>query len=364
MKIHLVIWSLGVGGAERAITELANHLSERQEVSLVLLSPKKQEIFYELNQNINIIQNTQKKRGLVPLFFLLGLVFSRLMFLRSLFRKSKPDLLISFIDLTNVFVLISRLGLQFPVIISERIDPHYHRVSFLTSFLRKILYRFANALVVQSSNAQAFFSKEVQEICKIIPNAAKNFEMKKREYSSCEKILTVGRLNGQKDQKSLILAFSKLASKYEKISLTIYGEGVERANLEALIKDLDLKNRVHLPGVVKGMEEVLLAGDLFVFPSVYEGFPNALCEAMALGLPVIASSCSGNVDVIRDGVDGRLFKVGDVEGMAALMEEFINSEALRVQYGNKAKEVVDRFSSERIYKEWDDLILELASKKK
>src|SRR5690606_29753976 len=104
---------------------------------------------------------------------------------------------------------------------------------------------------------------------------------------------------------ALITAFSEIVLQKPDITLTIYGEGAERQNLESLIRGLNLTASVFLPGTVRDVEGIMYQADLFVFPSHYEGFPNALCEAMAMGLPVIASNCSGNIDIIREGVDGR-----------------------------------------------------------
>lgn len=101
-----------------------------------------------------------------------------------------------------------------------------------------------------------------------------------------------------------------------------------------------------------------MEADLFVFPSLYEGFPNALAEAMSVGLPVTASNCSGNIDIVRDGIDGRLFPVGDIPKLTALMEELLNDPNTRRRLGEEAKTVAERFHPNLIFHKWDQFIRE------
>ena len=152
------------------------------------------------------------------------------------------------------------------------------------------------------------------------------------------------------------MAVSEIASQNERLKLIIYGEGAMRSALESLIQELKLTERVFLPGTVKDIEAALYQADLFVFPSHYEGFPNALCEAMAVGLPVIASNCSGTIDIIRDGVDGRLFPIGDVHQLTVLLKELIEDAAQRVTLSKGALSLPDRFSEASIFKLWDDVL--------
>ena len=115
-----------------------------------------------------------------------------------------------------------------------------------------------------------------------------------------------------------------------------------------------------LPGLTTNVGEALIQADLFVFPSRYEGFPNALCEAMALGLPVIASNCSGNIDIVRNGIDGRLFPMGDVSALTDTMRTLINNPPHCSHLGQAARDVCQRFHPDRLLKEWDEVINEAA----
>lgn len=115
---------------------------------------------------------------------------------------------------------------------------------------------------------------------------------------------------------------------------------------------------ISLPGATQEIHQKLMEVDLFIFPSLYEGFPNALVQALSVGLPVIASNCSGNIDIVRDGIDGRLFPVGDVLNLAALIEELLNDPDARKRLAEEAKTVAECFHPDLIFHKWNQLIRE------
>jgi glycosyltransferase involved in cell wall biosynthesis len=210
---------------------------------------------------------------------------------------------------------------------------------------------------VQTQSTANYFPKKFQKSIQIIPNPVVTpAKQKTGILNRVKNIISVGSLTPQKNQTTAILMFSKLAPIFPELTLTIYGEGTKRNNLEQLITNLNLKNRVFLPGTTKDINKALLEADLFIFPSEYEGFPNALCEAMAIGLPVIASNCSGNIDIIRDKIDGRLFPVGDVETLTNIATELIEDYKQRQLLSENAKTVCDRFGVNKIFNTWDKSI--------
>lgn len=355
MHLTLVISSLNPGGAERVLSGLANHwVSQGHQVSLVTFAASTDIPFYQLDPRINLIQLDQTKAESSFLKRSWN-ILRRILCLRRTLKKLKPDLVVSFIDVINMTTLLAATGLKVPVIVSERTNPLAHHLPILYQKFRNILYPKASKIVVQTESAARYF-KGMSNIS-VIPNAiaevVQGQEGTKREV---RKLVSVGRLCPFKGFATLIQAFSHLLPKYPDLSLTIYGEGAERGNLERLIADLNLQEKVHLPGVTQNIQEALLAADMFVFPSLYEGFPNALCEAMAVGLPVIASNCSGNIDVVQDGVDGRLFPVGDVNALVALMEELIKNPEECQRLSLNAQKISERFHPTRILKLWDDLL--------
>ena len=380
MHINLIISSLNSGGAERALSDLANHLILKQyQVTIIMFAAPQNLIFYKLSPQINIIQIGQlqnlDKDGFVfwcnKFNFLSYLIrfkniLKRIIVLRKTICYLTPDLIISFVDITNITTIIATLGLKIPLIVSERTNPFYHRIPKLYQRLRRWLYPMANYIVMQTEAAALYF-KDIFPVFNttahnaanliVIPNAVRK-PCNKKEFllQNVNRAISIGRLCPYKGFDTLIRAFAKIINYFPDLTLTIYGEGDERSNLENLIKSLNMQNRIFLPGVTKNVEEALISSDLFVFPSHYEGFPNALTEAMAAGLPVIASNCCGNVDLVVDRVNGCLFPVGDVDALATVMQELLGNFELRSKLSLATRKIVEQFSEDRIYAKWQEII--------
>ena len=115
-----------------------------------------------------------------------------------------------------------------------------------------------------------------------------------------------------------------------------------------------------MPGVVKDPERWMARCTFFVLPSRFEGFPNALLEAMAMGCPVIATDCdSGPRDIVRDGMDGLLVPVEDVEALAGAMRRLASDEALRRRLGDAAQSVRVRYAKKKIVQQWREIVEEV-----
>lgn len=363
MRIALVISSLTSGGAERVLSELANAWVLRgHKVSLITLSGPDIQPFYPLDRQIQVNHLDQFDKVEVCFFRRLKNIVKRLFKLRKSLKLTNPDVILSFVDVTNIITLFASIGLGIPVVVSERIHPGYHSLPSLYKAARKLIYHRADKVVSQTISASSYFTTLPEEKKIVIPNQViKAYRLKQERdiLKPINQIISVGRLCIQKDFVTLILAFEKIMNHNQHLRLIIYGEGEERQNLERLIQDLSLTEQVFLPGAIQDIEKALCQADLFVFPSLYEGFPNALCEAMAVGLPVIASNVPGNRDVIREGVDGRLFNVGDDAQLARLMEELIRDPSQRVQLSEGALDLPNRFRQESILQKWEEVLVEV-----
>lgn len=352
MRIALVISSLGSGGAERVMCDLANYWSDQHEVFLVTLDKEENKPFYSLASNIRLLQLDQMCFEPSSLMRVWNII-KRFKRLRQALKEIQPNVCLSFVDVTNVTVLLATIGLKFPVVVSERSHPAFHVIPALHRKLRQFLYRRAQCVVVQTGAAREYFAN-MQRVL-VVPNAVST-QSQGSISKEVRHIVSVGRLCVSKGFDDLIRAFAFLSASYPNLSLTVYGEGEDRIRLENLIDALGMKERVCLPGATSNVIQQIAKADMFVFPSQYEGFPNALCEAMAVGLPVIASQCSGNTDIVRDGVDGRLFPVGDVHMLESLMLELINDVEQRKRLSKEAAQISNRFSRQRVLALWDDVI--------
>ena len=170
-------------------------------------------------------------------------------------------------------------------------------------------------------------------------------------------IVAAGRFSREKGFDVLIEAFGLLASRHPDWTLTILGDGSERRALEAAIDRFGLRGRICLPGLVSRPAAVLRQAELFVCPSRVEGFPNALCEAMACGLAVIATATDGSLAILRHNQNGLLVPRDDHRALAAAMERLMTDGDLRSRLGQRAAEVTSRFALERILPQWEALLL-------
>lgn len=357
MRLTLIIASLNSGGAQRVLCELANYwIKKGHQVSLVTLDPLNSSSFYDLNPMVKQVNLNQQSSTRFFLKRALN-ILKRLFYLRVAIKNLKPDRIISFVDITNITTLIASLGLKIPIIVSERSHPAYYHIAVFYRLLRQLLYWKALRVVVQTESAASYFT-DLSNV-QVIPNGVTlplKVKVEQDYFVEVRNIISVGRLCPFKGFDTLIRAFSNLLQYYPDLRLTIYGEGLERSKLEQLIENLALEKKVYLPGATKTIQEVLIQADLFVFPSHYEGFPNALSEAMAVGLPVIASDCVGNIDIVREGIDGRFFPIGDVERLTVIVRELIADPLQRQRLGLEAQTLPKRFKTASILAQWDQAI--------
>jgi GalNAc-alpha-(1->4)-GalNAc-alpha-(1->3)-diNAcBac-PP-undecaprenol alpha-1,4-N-acetyl-D-galactosaminyltransferase len=219
--------------------------------------------------------------------------------------------------------------------------------------LRKLVYRFSNALIVQTRYDKEKYNRLANAF--VINNPLNLREMILNNTRAGKNILAVGRLNKQKGFDRLIKAFSHLAPKDWK--LAIIGEGSERSNLEKLIYDLNLEDYISLPGITKAIEKWYKKSSIFVLSSRNEGFPNVLCEAMAYGCACISFDCiAGPNEIITDKVDGYLVKNGDVDALSEKMDFLINNSEERRRIGKEAMKISDRLNIDSIMSKWDKII--------
>jgi GalNAc-alpha-(1->4)-GalNAc-alpha-(1->3)-diNAcBac-PP-undecaprenol alpha-1,4-N-acetyl-D-galactosaminyltransferase len=353
-RITFVVGHLGLGGAERMICLMSAFWAERGDhTEIVTLTHGQRPPVYDVHPQVkwtDVDFSSVRRRALPKLRTL-----ACLRELRRAIRRTRPDLVVSFLSTTNVFTLLATLGMRVPVIVSERNDPHFDLMDPRRTRLREWLYPMATRLVVQTNGALNYFNGRSRQRGVVIPNpVVVPPGAGLADPASSRVVVGLGRLAEQKRFDWLIEAFAKAAADRPDWTLEIWGEGDERASLEALVAKLGLRDRVRLPGLTRDAVSVLRRGSIFVLSSRYEGFPNALCEAMATGLPAVSFNCpSGPSDIVRHGTDGMLVPVGDVDGLARHLRLLITDSATRIALAKRAPEVIERFSLARVMAMWD-----------
>ena len=360
MRIAFVIYSLAAGGAERVASTMINHwVSAGERVTLVTLDSVERD-FYRIDARVKRIALGLTSESKNWREFI-GNNLRRVQSLRALFRGSEFDVVVSFIDKTNVLVLLATLGLGVPVIVSEHIDPRKHSVGRVTAGLRRVLYPSARAVVVLTAGISQWARRIVRkEAIYVIPNPiGEQFlgSHGSNGTSAHHTVVAMGRMEPQKGFDRLLTAFAKCAERHPEWTLRIVGEGAERPRLHALAVKLGLESRIRLDTVTKEPEKVLRDSDLFVLSSRYEGFPMVLLEAMACGLPVISFDCpSGPREMIREGIDGVLVPPDDVETLAKAMDRLMGAQQERRRLAARAVEVSERFSLPRVMAMWGEVL--------
>jgi glycosyltransferase involved in cell wall biosynthesis len=360
VKLLFFIASLQCGGAERVCATLCNHWAEKGwDVTLATFDDGSEPPFFPIDPRVRRRTLGLRRRS-TSVAHSVWNNLRRVPRLRRTILEDRPDRVVSFIDGTNVLTLLAARGTGIPVVVSERTNPARHRIPRPWRILRRLTYAWADAIVVQTEDAVRFFPAAWRRRIAVVPNpvpAAEAGPAPQRAKGGRRRIVALGRLDPPKGFDLLIDAFASVAGARPEWDLVIFGEGPERGALEAMIARAGLGARVDLPGVVATPREAFEGSDLFVLSSRYEGFPNALCEALAAGLPAIAFDCrSGPAEILRDGVDGRLVPAEDVRGLAVAILELTGDETRRRTLAARGPEIAQRFSVDRIAGLWEAIL--------
>jgi GalNAc-alpha-(1->4)-GalNAc-alpha-(1->3)-diNAcBac-PP-undecaprenol alpha-1,4-N-acetyl-D-galactosaminyltransferase len=357
MRLTLVIASLGRGGAERTASVLASAWAERG-FNVTMITLEREDVpAYPLHSAV-VLRQLKLRNGKAK-HILHGLVRNLRMVraLRNAIRDSEPHVLISFMDISNILALVAAAGLDTRVIVTEHVHPAYHYIGWHWRALRRFLYHRADALVCVSRPILDWFQTNLRITGYIIPNPVALAPWPENVGQTRDQerhlIVGMGRLIEQKGFDLLLASFAQVAARHSDWSLKVIGEGPLRSQLEALSQKLNLTGQVEFTGALYDPFPTLRAADLFVFSSRFEGFGNALCEAMACGVPAISFDCpSGPSEIIRNGVDGLLVPAQDVTALAAAMDHLMSNPHKRARLAARAPEVTERFGLTRVLRLW------------
>ena len=355
-KIMFYINAIHHGGAERVLCNLATKFSECG-YQCILVTSFRAEWEYSYGNKVKRISLFEHNiKGFVSRN--LSLVRA----LREVIKKESPDIVISFMAEPNYRSIISCLGLKTKTLISVRNDPDREYPNKIFKILAKTLYLFADGIVFQTADAQAWFSKRIRNKSRIIHNQIEDSFFNVKPSGMRRDIVSVGRLVEQKNHALLIKAFAQICEEIDD-NLIIYGEGEKGTELESLAANLGISHRVKLPGAVVDVPNAIKNAKIFVLSSDFEGMPNALLEAMALGLPCISTDCpcGGPKYLFDNEKNGILTKVGDAGDLVNKLLYLINDEACRNVLGKNALIAASRFSPSAVFDEWKKYVDDIVS---
>lgn len=366
MKVAIIIHSMGAGGAERVSAQIANCWNDAgDEVHLITISGEAEE-FYPLHETV--------KRHWIGLDSdsanfseAIGGNINRVRALRKVLKRVRPDILVGMMTGAAVIALLASRGLNMRVIVSERTYPPCYPLGYIWELLRRLTYPWAYRVVMQTTKGLNWLNRTIPAANGVvIPNQV-SYPLPQGIPAVCvvdyvpvrtKMLLAVGRLDEGKQFDKVVEAFSRVASSYPDWHLVILGDGPERGRLHDAITRLGLGGRICMPGRVGNVGDWYIRADLYVMSSRFEGFPNSLAEAMAHGCAVVSYDCdTGPRDIIRHGVDGLLVSpVGDVDALEKSLNRLMKDEGLRKAMSEKAIEVRERFSSERVLSQWKSIM--------
>jgi len=374
MRITIVIAGLGGGGAERITVNLANAWATRgYQPTILTISQHSRPSAYTIDAAVILrdigwrrVATDDELNAFVVDPILHGLQsngcnelitdLTLLALLRNAILDTAPDVVISLIDQTNVRVLAAVANLNLPVIVCEVTDAR--RVLFRgLQRARDVFYRQAAAVVAPDPVIAKWFAARGARATAIHNPLVAPVALVPVNNGSRRRVVTLSRLSIEKRADWLLRAFASIADGFPDWDLEIYGLGPQRNTLEHLAEDLAPPGRIRICGFSKDPYRVLAGADVFVSASWVEGFGNAIWEAMACGVPVIAMEAGPSVRrIVRHGIDGVIVSQNSVGGLAVALERLLHDEVERKNFAARAPEVVSRFSMPAALKQWDELL--------
>lgn len=368
-RLTIVIHSLTGGGSEHAAAAMASYWADagRDVTLLTLDSVENDQITYSPKVErigLNVMGDS------TGIWSAIKANRWRIRTLRGAIVKSAPDRVISLTDRTNVLTLLAARGTDLRIIVSERTDIRHHRIGRVWEWLRKRTYPGACSIVVQTDAVSAAMKPIARNTpVHVIPNAVPHPVHSVAEAGSPSSpqtfelpsdrnwFVAVGRLSYEKGFDRLIDAFAQAAEQCPDWNLVVIGDGPEKSKLKEAVQNHGLCDRVLFPGWIESPWPTIPKSSIAVLPSRYEGFPNALLEAMSHGLAPIAFDCeSGPSEIITHNTDGLLVSQDDVVALAAAMNLLANDDATRTSLATAALSVNDRFSRECVFTLWEAVL--------
>lgn len=354
MKKYLfVIPSLSKGGAERVVSVLSSELIEHKR-DVTIITHFKVENEYSISSNVKVVclSNLYEDdyRRKISTMYLIKLAYK----LRKVIVAENPDYILPFLWTTCIRVDLALMFSKYKKIVIQTIrnNPSIFPESKLMQLYRNYLVEKSVKTIVQNGEQKKYFRKIQHNKIFVLPNPVfpDLFNINRLKSNNQINIISVGRLEKQKNFDMLIDAFELINSKYKETRLHIYGEGSLMDHLQKKINRKDLKDIAILHGRSINYEEIYGSADIYVLSSDFEGMPNTLLEAMSVGIPCVSTNCpTGPSDIITDRKNGFLVPVNDINELANKILYLIENPKIAADVGNKArKSILENFVPDKV----------------
>jgi glycosyltransferase involved in cell wall biosynthesis len=349
-KLLVTCGNYASGGAERVLSVLSKGFADSFS-EVVYLSWLDTPDFYQFDKRITrvSVEHECKSHSLLKM----GLWFRRYV------KREGFNVILSFLEPWNVLVCGSLKGIKVPIVVADRNDPRAVWNKGLQLLLRRWAYSKAKGIVCQTENNRGYYTGKYLEKAHVIYNPVflpQELIGKALTEEKRNRIVAAARLAPQKNLGMMLKAFASFQQNHPDYTLTIYGEGPSRGEIEKQFKDMGLENCVELPGAVKNLWDLIMDARCFALSSWNEGMPNALIEALCLGIPCVATKVSGAVDLIKSGDNGLLVDLDDDKAMAECFEKLANDSELADSLGVNATKIYELLRQDVIGKQWVDYL--------
>ena len=352
-KIIFYLGSLARGGAERVAVNLAEAM-QIWGYQVTIATPKQAEVEYDVPKGVKriLVDLTEDEitTSRVKNFF------NRIFKLRRFWKEEKPELIVSFAKKNNFMAIASSLGLHIPVL-AGIVSAAFREYPGKLKWIANLLFPMASGVIAQTPEQRDYFCRASRKKTIILPNAMNpDFIGPVYEGRRDNRIVAVGRVDDNKNHIMLVKAFEKIADKHPNVNVEIFGDGDARKKLQKEIDARGLSDRVILAGHQADIKSRIKTARVFVLTSIVEGVPNAMMEAMALGLVPISTDFGGGGagQLITDGVDGFIVPVDDVDAMAEKMDMVLSDKELEERLRSNAIKLQERLNPEVVNKQWKE----------
>lgn len=351
-KIAFYIGSLRKGGAERVFVNLADYF-QREGYRVVMVTQYRFGEEYDLPDGVGRVLSDIGEEEVTS--SRIRNFFRRLNKLHAIWKEQKADLVLSCIGKNNFMAVVSTWGTGTKAVVSVVGEAAEEYPTNIMRMLANLLFPRAAGVILQTERSRAFFHRSVGEKAVVLPNSLNPAFVRPRFEGEREKeIVSVGRMDDNKNHEMQLRAFAALSPAFSDYTLTIYGDGERRSSIEELAGKLGISERVRLPGVVPDIADRIGRASLFLLTSYSEGVSNALIEALALGLPVIATDVpsGGTEELMEDGVNGLIIPAGDQKALEEAMQKMLGDPVYADRLGREAAKIQERLAPGRVNALW------------